>query len=413
MEFPRYSKSRDATIAMCSWRADQIYNHGVKEQWNPAAAKGSEVHALRRLCAAGIESLDECLRLATSDAVAESFRQAIVNDPYWGIRDQFDHEITVCLNAKGQRIESRSKAYAIMILDRLGPVDEIVLVEDLKGGQMMRDSPSERRAYVCAARRVYPEHDHFRFDYFHHEIDKRVSWHYHYQKKNRVIVEGPNGEHEVITVPRKEPLFAGIQARVEEIRALEPTPTPGSHCQNMYGQPCQFLGTTCPLGQDLVERLSAEPITNPTVAEIVAMPQQEAAGMAAIALLRGWVIEEEITAEFASLALQGQMQLESGASNIKRILTRYSRKAGHITVGSTRYGYRRGDGVTFDTTKLAALRMLHSAGGLQAVADGVSVTSSSLKRLGKRKYNDLRERITDICGVQGGGKETWGELKKT
>ena len=337
------------------------------------------------------------MQAVTIPEVADWLNKAVANDEFWSRRHEFDYEKRIALSLDGKVLKDWRRCEVMVILDRIGLIDGVVEIEDLKSNTpgFERDNPTERDTYVAAARKLYPDQDRFRFSYFYPRAPKRVAWLYTYETENRVVVTGPKGEtetHEADT----DPLWKRIIDRLAEIRATEPVPTPGAHCTNWYGQPCQFLGNGCPLGDQLPEILRDVPVVESPL-DLDGLNHREKVWTAFVHLLAG---DDHITPEIASLALQGVQQLSGAVKAVDKVLRSWSSRNGPIAIGPSEWGYVTTLKPGIKSRKVTALKMIHGSGGWKAAAKAVNISPSSVKRLGKREYGDLCDVILHVCGEQ-------------
>ena len=425
----RFSKSKyDTVVRKCSWLGKAIYVDKIPREFSQAAYNGSRVHELWTDTCLGNGGYSEAMSRADNPDIAEKLHKAILSDVYFQRRHRFQYERFVALRSNGELssatgidhttgelIGGEGDEIAVMILDREGPVPGWHLTEDLKTTMAgyEKSDPVEVIAYICAAKALYPRRKKFRFEYnfcmankrmgFEFEI-RRDRWMWPAQKLDLGTFKG-----NTICFLSK-PIWANIQQWQQEIQAAleNPEPTPGDHCIHFYGKPCQLLGNGCPLGDKVVDLViegqGKDPLLLP---DTLTRNRIGVAFMTVLAQAQS-KIDLPIPKAMRSDAYQAVLQLKQAVAKVERIL----HKGGPIQIGDSIHGYVSKPTLEIDERKALAIKMMLDAGGIDAVAKGVNIGKTSVKRLGKRAYGELGQRILDVCAEEKEGTPKWGLVSK-
>lgn len=364
-----FSKSRYNTWSKCHWKAYAEKVLGLKTKKTIYAANGNEVHDLRVQVQSGGTDMASALAAASSPEVSELAAKSIANSLYPDIVGE-KHEIHY------------HNEWFHGYVDRIGRVNGKLFVEDLKTGRFESDDIVERDLYSVLVwdAESTPNDNELLFVRFFCRSGNHDEFRY-----SRNDIE--EARQKLITI-------AG------EIRDSEPEPMPGAHCLNWYGRPCEFQGNECPLARDVPTLVaSAVPMGLPEI------------GKAFMAVYQGGLTISEIDKQTASMALQGLHQLKAASKIVEDTLKNWADECGHIEVGGAKYGWQN---VTdYEVNKAFALEaMLRSGMEIDEVADIINISKTTIEKLSKRKYGDLRNTILSM-GVEktDGGKRKFGKIK--
>jgi hypothetical protein len=281
---------------------DRYHNWGYKQPFSEAARIGNWGHAARVRICTGKSNLSEELSEIPVPWMAEALSWVVNEDPLYDHREDMQYEKQVRLSRSGRIVRGTKSTKFMMILDRVGMVDDICEIDDLKFSHpdyQNRDE-TEIAAYLLAGQKLYPKSKICRFRYV-------------YARSQTVdVVEVPTKEI-------KELYFQRLLERLEHIEEAEPNPTPGPHCESWFGSgPCQFAGRECPIAVELlpvaVENLTP---TRMSTQKILRLPREKAAPQAFMALLHNQLSQEEITPEILSLAYEAGQQITQGNKQVK------------------------------------------------------------------------------------------------
>jgi hypothetical protein len=401
MDFPRYSKSFDASYSMCPFYAHA--KHVLKaDQGERGAAATHGLDVEKVACDAIFGRID----LAEADLpqrVKDDAYGILAAFPYWDQRDLFHEQVALGLDARGDPVpfdEGRS----VIKWDLVGVVDGVGVVIDIKTGRY-RDSLMERTLYVAGLKALFPQIMRFEFIYLH--PGQTYKTYYVYDSPRKVLVcDNPTGQGVVSFSSRGiDPLFKVVLDRIKELETDPLKVIPGAHCENMYGNPCPFLGTICPLAEFLPQVIGSDvPLSTVIASEVLALPPAEAPGAAFLALHRDYPVE--MTPEIVSLAYQGVSQLRGGASQVAGKIRKWCEEGNVFSVGGQKYGMRPANEVDTELALRFGLARMDTAD----LAKVISISASKIKAISEKKYPGLKATLLREA-VMKEGKSTFGVIE--
>lgn len=382
-----FSKSFYETFNRCAAHAALELEHGreVKTR-SEQQAQGNIFHYL--------QALEGCLELMDAMEICDD--EAIANWLAW-TRNNYSpvesahYEKALAADRSGN-ISRWGSRFLGAIIDRVGTVEDRVLITDWKTGRVMVKNEIEPLLSTYLVKlNLYPMENRFQFDYVYPRLETVDSVYITYKTDRTVLFEWQDYREE-IKARGQDPLFKKIMEVISEVEGSDGAATPGPHCDNWYGAPCRFLGKECPLAEFMPDVYQWHDIENRVTGQIMELPEAQRPGAAFMAILRGYPIEK--TPEIMSLAYVGSQQLTGGASKVMGQIREYCKETRlPIEVGGEKYGYQLVESI--DTEK--ALRLLLAKADVEDVAKAVSISPSSLKRLGVRKHGDLIEQVKRLC----------------
>lgn len=286
--------------------------------------------------------------------------------------------------------------------------NKMIVTQDLKTGQWEKDDPLERHGYVFGTMVTFPGYPKYRFEYFFCASGNILQFDYEMPDEHTCIITCPQDEthKQTLTCKERHPLLDYLLTAYDYVKGLPCEPTPGEHCQSLYGEPCQFLSTTCPLN-DLPAIVEAAP-PPATVQAIMDLPAERRVGAAFLLVLSDDLPDEAITPELKSLAWQGIAQLRNGATRVMKRIKDATPEGDYILVGEDRYGWKPKAIVDVET----ALELMMSNGMDAAdLAKRVSLSRSEIEKISVRQFPGLAELILDACVDESGAKE-FGLIKE-
>jgi hypothetical protein len=299
-------------------------------------------------------------------------------------------------------------AKSTAILDRAIVYADRISITDIKTGRDETPDIPEVDTYVLAARQTWGENT-IIFNYLYSRTGHWLTYVYHWKNRGHVRADGPNGyRRDLVSTNNQDPLQAKVESYIDEMRLTPPIPTPGPHCESMFGEPCQFLGAGCPLEPDPRESFNAPMSTGEQeliAANIMRLPEEKRPG-AAFMLLRDGFPVEQLPPNVISYAYQGVMQLRQGASNVAERIRSWCYPDRSFSVGKADYGMR----AKRITDVEQALKLLAANDvSIEDLAKILSTSASGLKKLSKRKYGSLGADIAEACVYYADGKD-FGKL---
>ncbi|MEJ2745289.1 MAG: hypothetical protein P8123_06340 [bacterium] len=402
MKVKSFSKSGYQLFRKCPYLCDQVRNKGLKRKVGPSALNGLEIHRLYHHVGVGKLSYDGAFDKASNEEVREQFHNAMQFDvDFVGERH---HEIKLSLRGLS--------APTTAILDYVvidGEYADTIWVFDLKTGFDETPSIPEMDIYALAVHDFWPNRNRIIFGYLFTRTLHSPRFSYWWPDKHRVHMLGPNNfQRDLISTDGREPLRAKVQSYITEMEQSDARPTPGPHCEMMWGEPCQLLGNGCPISPDLAETFNApmpEPEQELIAANIMRLPEEKRPGAAFLLLHHGYPVEQ-LPANVISYAYAGLMQVRGGASRVAADIRAWANAGRTFSVGKATYGMRPARVTDVEQ----ALKLLaENDVPTEDLAKVVSLSKSSLEKLPKRKYGQLGTQIADACVYYAEGKE-FGKL---
>lgn len=363
------SKSTYGVWQKCHWKA---YAHKVlklKSKDSKFSANGREVHDLAAQVQSGSTDINAALASASNREVEELTAKSIANSLYQGVENE-QHERHLRNN------------YVHGFVDRCGRWNGKLFVEDLKTGRFESDDLIERDIYSVLfwEAEATPSDNELLFVRYFCRSGNHDEYHY-----SRSDIE--DARQRIIEI-------------VEEVKNSEPEPMPGAHCLNWYGRPCEFLSTECPLARDV-----------PDLVESAVPVGMAAVGPAFMSIYQGGMQLSQIDNHTASLALQGVHQLKAASKMVEEALKNWAESYGPIEVGGARYGWQ--DVADYEVDKSFALEAMFRSGmEIDDVANIISLSKTTIEKMSKRKYGEVRDTILSM-GVSKtpGAKRKFSKIK--
>lgn len=410
----RVSKTLLINADLCLERLDKFLNQGVEQKQGRAAELGVAVHDARAHHCAGHTYEEAAERLGNDEEAKELFELSIINDAYFQevmeFQPRFEHETFLALDRGGIRtgatgidrktgglVDGNGKEFFVCYLDRIGILDDgSILVEDMKTGREERDSEIERHACVAAAKAWAPQHTHFCFDYYYVRTGNRHRWEYIYESPTTVKIYGPGDENPTILADDINPLVAYLLRLEKAVRDADPIPTPGDHCENMYGDGCQFLGNGCSLEQQAEAYLNKPvPVKRVPTYRGIRKAAPEKGMWVAFWGIRRNLFPKPVPADIMGLAYQALQQVQGITKNVRKEILEWSKESGEFPVGEDVFAALPKSEVKI-TDKELAIKLLLVESSPETLARAVNISPSSLEMLGKRRQG-LIDSVMDLC----------------
>lgn len=415
--FEPIRKSFIRALGECSWRADQIHCKGVESATTKIARHGIKGHNHWTEWSIGRRTLDEALTLIAADpeeedreAVEEIVRLAIERDPIKFLPEEkktLEVEWPFKVDIKGKPVNQENLAALKGTIDRIWRRgDGVVCVDDLKTGWGLDyDNPLERYFYILGAKSAYPNTTNFHFSLFFPRFNEYRTWKFRFSDKDHVLMEThPDGRMARHWFGNNNPLVVYLQSEIEKCRKLVPTPNPGPHCEDYYGEPCQFNGNDCPEAKNLpaiVEKAIEERTKEP------ATPFE---------MLRGFI---DGSVKFSKAEVQhaysGVLQFKGFVKAVEKAVQEWSKANGPLQIGDGRYGWFTTPENEVDKEYvLGELFALLENGEIDiaGIAKVVNVSKSSLEKMSKRQYGDVRDQMLTFGVNEVASKPKFGAIKE-
>lgn len=394
------SKSTKSNFDVCPKRAWEFKCNGAEPIFSQPAANGQEVHSLWGKALVGGDPT-EVATLASSHEVADLLYRALLATPTRkSVTTVFEQYITA--DRAGVLCEL-DDAWVHGYLDRIDHDvwENTAYVDDLKTGKVEKDDRDERHIYAgVLTKALYPDIERVIFTRIFARSGNCPAWTYTWER-GRLVVTGPLGDKEEFSSHADNPLIPlYLEVILQQIDQTEPDPRPGSHCINLYGQPCQFLGAECPGGLDLPE------ILKPT------LPTQRNLGAAFLEVGRmGKSDIASASPEVAADALAAVLRLKAATKNVDEKIKAWASSNGDLVVDGDTYGWRETTKNEVNKTKVVETLM-----GLgfapSEIAEIINVSFTSLSRLSKRKHGDIRELLLASAVSEVAGAPSFGKIKE-
>lgn len=363
------SKSTYGVWKKCPWKA---YAHKVlklKSVDTKVASNGKEAHDLRMQVQSGATDINTALATASSREVGELTAKSIANSLYQDVTDE-KHE------------QYYHNEYIHGYIDRCGRWNGKLFVEDLKTGRFESDDVIERDFYSVLFwdAESKPTDNELLFVRFFCRSGNHDEFHY-----SKADIEEAR---------------ANIIEVVNQVKNSDPEPSPGDHCLNWYGRPCEFLSTDCPLAKDV-----------PALVESAVPVGMAAVGPAFMSIYQGGMQLSQIDNHTASLALQGVHQLKAASKAVEEFLKNWADECGPIEVGGARYGWQ--NVADYEIDKPFALEAMFRSGmDIEDVANIINISKTTIEKMSKRKYGEVRETILNMGVTKtDAGKRKFAKIK--
>lgn len=403
MNLTPLSKSTYRTFTACPWKAHAHKNLGFTFRSGPAAGLGIEVHLLIAQVLQGRLTRDEAQQRASSIEAAELIARALGNDPIGSDRDQLVEQY-VAIDEHGNLTSTNpddipETTVAHGRVDRIVPnFNNELLVMEWKTGHVYTDDPFERHLYAgLLARALFPGAPKIRFIREYIRTGKRADWVYTFnQAGTTVSIQGPKGRPKTMH-DDDGPFVSYLRAIARRIETTAPQATPGKHCTNWCGDPCQFLGAECPLASPVRAMID---------------DKVESTWQSSSSDVLGSIAENpefKIIPDQASWAWNGVMQLEQFVSRVKKRLKEWARDNGPIQVGDNRYGWAPGIENVVDA-EYALQFMLDANLPMESMCKAVNISKTSIAKL-PREFHHVKEALMTLAVTTRQGKPKFDLLK--
>jgi len=394
------SKSTKSNFDICPRRAWEFKCNGAEPIFSQPAANGQEVHGLWGRALLG-EDASTVATSASNHEVSDLFYRALLATPTRkSVTSTFEQYITA---DRSGVLCALDDAWVHGYLDRIDHDvwENTAYVDDLKTGKFEKDDRDERHIYAgILTKALYPDIERVVFTRIFARSGNCPAWIYAWER-GRLVVTGPLGDIEVFASHADNPLVPlYLEVILQQIDQTEPNPRPGRHCISMYGQACQFLGAECPGGLDLPQ------ILKPT------LPTQRNLGTAFLEI--GRTAKTDITSvrpEVAADALAAVLQLKAATKNVEEKIKTWANENGDIVVDGDTYGWRETTKAEVDKSKVLDT-LLGLGFAPSQIADIINISFTSLSRLSKRRYGDVRDLLLTSAVTEQPGSPSFGKIKE-
>jgi hypothetical protein len=402
---PPWRKSKLGTLWTCRWLAYAIYGLGLQYKPTAAAALGIATHAVIAYELAkslGWEHADRYLnsyKIQITEEAYELAEQGIENLPI-DPTDITGLEVGLAIDKKGQRSPAPQHDWLTGILDVIAEDDDTLYIVDHKTGRWQTDNVFERHDYVALAHAHYPKFKKISFGRYWVRTGDCDWFHYRWERKGR----GPqklfidDEEHD------SRYLFTYIKEKIDYAESLEPLPDPGEHCENLYGEPCPFLGNECPLAENgAIVPDPGQAFSLPKREDVQfvleTMPPEKRMATAFRMVLQG-LPDDQITPEIADLAKQGIAHVRNGATKVN---ARLKELAQHMCFQSGGRWHGMKPKRTVDVE--AALSIMFGRDiSIKDMAKAVSISKTGIQSL-PASHSDTMDYLLDNCVDEAGGED--------
>jgi hypothetical protein len=392
------SKSGVSLFNKCAFYYYCLYILGFKDEPGDAAKNGILTHAWRAKVFGGEVTADFALANAENEEVQFLTKLAIAHDPYTKAKTR-ELEQETRINSKGECVEDINLAVARGFLDDQARFDYHMVVDDLKTGKWEYDDPFERNLYaglLAKAKNLDCFEIHFVRSFC--RSGNRPTWIYKWSTRlgvGKVEITHPNGKIEELLSCNLNPLVDTLNSTIEQIRNSEPTPNPGRQCQNWFGQgPCQFRDTICPHFHPDAELVISLPAQKPANQSLIEAKD----AITAVKLADGddLIALDNIT---VSRAYEACLTVAAGIKQLEKKIKQWAETNGPIVIGDATYGWHP-EIVRKINEQLAMKMILESNMEIEDILKCVNVSKSSIEKISKRKWGELRQAILDAATLE-------------
>jgi hypothetical protein len=374
------SKSHWQTFLKCPWKAHCHKNLRIPSLTSRAGEIGREAHALIDAVLKGSLSFSEIGQVADDPEVVSLAQNAFsFPDPQTedGKPTQLFTEQYVMLDDQGKKTDMKAKAILHGYLDVLWRASATVAhFRDWKSGRWEQWDEFENFDYALMAKSFFPGVETVISELCFLRSGNVLRAEYHWEDNDTFcLVTKPDGSQEQLWSDI-DPLLEYFLVRIDTVLTTEPLPRPGKHCSNWYGTPCQFFGKECPLN-------AAKTLDN-SVPELI----KTNFGKALAEIIKG----DNLTKQLASDGYYGIQQLKSILNQAEKRIEEWSKNNGPIVVGETKYGWKSRTNAKVDVPYVLET-LINSGIPIEEWSPIFSVSKSSIKRLSKRSYGDIREQL--------------------
>ena len=369
------SKSTEADIEKCPWRIHALKTLGFKKAESVSGNQGSLLHKKRGDILCGKTTLEQALTEIDDTFAQRILRDSIINENIpWNDSQVMEEYIELRLSDGQCFFKPAGEGDFCGYIDRHGRDDwNNLFLEDYKSGVNEGLNRFEMESNSLLVHRAYGR------------PEEPITFYYYFGRSGNVV------QH-TYTPEDLKVIETDIKMRIAEIKALDPIPTPGDHCSNWYGQPCQFLGNECPLSCDLPA------ITG----DVLNRPQY---GQAFMMALMGEPMDKTVARD-AFIALQ---QLRGGVDKVASRLQEFTKTNGPIRLGQDLFGvFPKYENIV---DKVAILKAFYDENlTFEDIARAINISMTSLKKLTGKEFQDLRVKLLKehVTTVQTG--ERFGKL---
>jgi hypothetical protein len=193
-----------------------------------------------------------------------------------------------------------------------------------------------------------------------------------------------------------DPILEYILVKNDTVLTTELHANPGRHCTHWYGKPCQFFGKECPLNDNKL-------ISNDLPAILDNNKYSKA--------LQDFDNGLPLTTETAGDCYYAIQQMQHFLSQAEKKIEHWSENHGPIKVGKSSFGWK--NTYKYEVDKTYALEtILDQEFPMDILPKIVSISKSSIAKLSKKKYGDLRELLETFAIAPVKGDPKFADLKE-
>lgn len=388
------SKSTWSTFEKCPWKAHAHKNLGMPSEAGPAAEMGVVVHDIIAKVLKGEVSLSSVDIISPSDEATDLVKRYTLFDDFKD--NQLFVEERAMVDEFGKKTELECQAIIHGFLDVFWRESaEVARFKDWKTGRWEQWNPFESHVYALATRASFPGVTKVKAELCFLRSGNSIVTEYEWQENDRLCLVTQNGKTSQLW-SEKDPILEYVLVRIDQILVTDPEPRPGSHCSNWYGKPCQFFGKECPLTpkEDLMRQTMPVLSTGSRYAKALGV------------LLKG----DKVTPMVASDGLYAVQQMKQIVSQAEDRIKEWSRDNGPIAVGKSYYGWKSILEYKVDIPFVIQTLMDHNV-PFEDWGRVVNVSKTSIGRLPKREYGEVRSLLETFAVEPAKGKERFVELK--
>lgn len=267
---------------------------------------------------------------------------------------------------------------------------------DWKSGYWEAYNEFESRCYALLTRAFFPGVTTVIAELCYLRTGHVIRTEYEWQDNNQICIVTQDGVSQQLW-SETDPILEYMLVRLDQILMTEAKPRPGGHCSNWYGKPCQFFMKECPLTPKDAQMDYALPIIADSIDYANSLAD----------VCRG----KDLTSKLASDGYYAIQQMKQFLANAEERIEEFATKHGPIMVGNTPYGWKKSQEYEVDK-KYVIEALIRDDVPIEDWDKIINISKTSLSKLSKKKYGDLRDELEAFAVKTLEGKTKFGKITK-
>jgi hypothetical protein len=369
------SKSTYGTFEKCAWKAHAHKNLKLESKPGPAAIIGSETHSLIEAILKGEMTFSDVSEVASSPEIVSWIQRALAYP--WPENSELFIERHGMIGSDGQLVDSEDKAILHGYMDVFWrQYEDTARFRDWKTGTWAVWNEFESHLYALGTKCHFPGVTKVIAELCYLRTGQVIRTCYEWKDNDTYCIIIKDDGSKDILWGEQNPILEYFLVRIKQIESTEPIPTPGKHCMNWYGTPCQFLGKECPL-------TDSQMVT--TISKELEDPRRFTKAIKDV--LSG----KPLNHQKASDAYYAIQQMQGLMLSAEKTVQEWSKENGPILVGDSMYGWKKGIRYQVDVPYVLE-KLLDANIPIEDLAKALNVSKTSISRLGK-EYKDIKNTL--------------------